>query len=210
MSSATKSPPRRFAVLKLPEYEVPRLIVYAEAIVGEMTGNAWFPDPTPPCATVEAAIHDLSNAETVTLTRTKGAVAARDAKRIALVMLLQRVLSYVQATADAHRENAASIIESAGVAVKKPRVLPARVFAAKPGPVSGSVKLVAPKAGHRAGYEWAYSIDGGETWISAPFTVQASTTISGLKPASTVHFKYRPVTKDGGGDWSQTVAIIVD
>jgi hypothetical protein len=45
--------------------------------------------------------------------------------------------------------------------------------------------------------------------VSLPFTTQASTTVSGLTPGSTVHFRYRPVTKDGAGDWSQPVSIMV-
>ena len=49
-----------------------------------------------------------------------------------------------------------------------------------------------------------------KTWISLPFTVQANTTVSGLRPGSTVHFRYRPVTKDGAGDWSDPIAVIVD
>ena len=205
----TSSPSRPIAVLKLPENQVPLLVVYARGILRSMTGNAWFPAPVPSLATVEAAIDDLSDAETATLTRTKGAVATRNEKRVALVVLLQHLLSHIQSTADGNFDDAVSIIHSAGVAVKRPRVLPVRVFAVKPGAVSGSVKLVAPKAGHRAGYEWGYSTNGGETWASAPFTVQASTKVSGLKPGSTVQFRYRAVTKDGGGDWSQTVAIIV-
>jgi hypothetical protein len=45
--------------------------------------------------------------------------------------------------------------------------------------------------------------------VSLPFTVQASTTVFGFPPASTVHFRYRAVTKDGTGDWGQTLSILV-
>jgi hypothetical protein len=69
--------------------------------------------------------------------------------------------------ADANVENGASIIESAGVGVRKVPVRTPRVFEAKPGLVSG------------------------------------------LAPGATVQFRYRPVTKVGEGDWSQTVVLIV-
>jgi hypothetical protein len=210
MSTTTKPVSRTLAVLKLPEYEVPLLVTAARAIVRAMTGNPRFPSPDPQLATVEAAIEALAAAETAAHTRMQGTVAVRDQKRQALVVLLQQLRDYVQATADADVEHAVSIIESAGMAVKKPRMLPARVFSAKPGPVSGSVKLLAPQAGNRAGYEWAYSTDGKRTWVSLPFTVQASTTVSGLQPGTTVPFRYRAVTKDGTGDWSEPVSIIVD
>jgi hypothetical protein len=209
MSTTTKTVSRPIALLKLPEYQVPLLITRARAIVRSMTGNPSFPSPDPSLVTVEAEIDELEKAEVATRMRTVGTVALRDEKRLALVQLLQRLCTYVQTAADANLDSAPSIIESAGMYVKKERILPPRVFAAEPGDVSGSVELVAPKAGHRAGYEWAHSTDGGTTWVSLPFTVQASTTVSGLTPGSTVHFRYRAVTKDGAGDWSQPVSIIV-
>ena len=209
MSTSAKSPSRPVAVLKLPEYEAPLLVTMARAIVTRMTGNAWFPAPQPPLATVQVAIDDLAEAEAATLTKTMGTVARRDGKRVALVSLLQLLQAHVQSTAEANPENGASIIQSAGLEVKKKAGPPPRVFTAKQGPTSGSVILLAPKAGHRAGYEWAYSLDGGTTWIAVPVTVQARTTVTGLKPGSKVSFRYRAVTKDGAGDWSDAVVMIV-
>ena len=43
----------------------------------------------------------------------------------------------------------------------------------------------------------------------APATLQAKTTVTGLTPGATVEFRYRPVTKTGEGNWSQTVQLIV-
>jgi hypothetical protein len=105
-------------------------------------------------------------------------------------------------------ENGASIIQGAGMAVKKIPVHTPRVFEATPGAVSGSVKLVAAAAARRAGYEWEYSLDG-KTRVTAPVTLQAKTSVPGLTPGATVQFRYRPVTKTGEGDWSQAVSLIV-
>ena len=71
------------------------------------------------------------------------------------------------------------------------------------------MQLTAQSAARRASYEWEYSTDGGKTWITAPVTLQAKATISGLTPGASVQFRYRPVTKTGEGDWSQPAAIIV-
>jgi hypothetical protein len=71
------------------------------------------------------------------------------------------------------------------------------------------VRLTAVFAGQRASYEWQYSTDGGKTWIAAPVTIQAKTTVAGLVPAATVLFKYRPVTRTGEGNWSEPVSLIV-
>lgn len=89
MSTSAKKPQRFVVVLKLPEYEVPLLLVRARNIVERTTGNAWFPSPVPSLAVVQAAIEDLSDAEATTLTRVVGGVATRDVKRMALVSQLQ-------------------------------------------------------------------------------------------------------------------------
>jgi hypothetical protein len=203
-----KTDHRSIVALKLPE-PVPAVIIYSQQIVKAMTGNPAFPSPVPALAIVTAAINDLQNAENYAITRVKGAVITRNEKRTALVMLLQQLKGYIQQQADANVENGASIIASAGVSVKKPLVRAPRVFDAKVGPVSGSAKLVAASAGPRASYEWQYSTDGGKTWVLAPVTLQAKTTIVGLTPGATVQFRYRPVIKTGEGDWSQTVVLIV-
>jgi hypothetical protein len=208
MATATKSPHRSTVTLSLPK-SVPALIVFAKGIVKRMTGNKSFANPTPTLAVVTAAIDDLSVAETAALARTKGAAADRNVKREALVAVLQQLRAYVQATADTDPTAAASIIESAGVAVRKTPTRRARTFAAKTGSVSGVATVVAAAAARRASYEWQFSSDGGKTWVAAPSTLQAKTNVSGLQPGSTVYFKYRPVTKTGEGDWSQPVSLLV-
>ena len=206
--NTVKTDHRSIVALKLP-YPIPALIAYAQQIVKAMTGNPAFPSPVPALSIVTVAIVALQDAQTSALTRVKGAVVTRNEKRTALLMLLQQLKGYIQTQADANVENGASIIASAGVSVKKPVVRAPRVFEAKLGPVSGTAKLVAPSGGLRASYEWQYSTDGGKTWVLAPVTLQAKTTILGLTPGTTVQFRYRPVTKTGEGDWSQTVVLIV-
>jgi hypothetical protein len=206
--TATKSIHRSLASLSLPK-AVPALITYAQGIVKGMTGNTSFPTPNPTLASVTEAVTDLQTAETAVLARTKGAATVRNEKKTALVTLLQELRGYIQAQADANMENGASIIQSAGIAVKKTAVRAPRVFAAKPGAVSGTVKLMTNSAGHRASYEWQYSTNGGTTWTTMPTTLQAKTSLTGLTAGSTVEFKYRPVTKTGEGNWSQPVSLLV-
>lgn len=188
---------------------VPALISSVTAVVTRMTGNTAFPTAAPLLAAVTAAIADLQAAQTAAVARTKGAVTVRDDKRAALVTVLRQLESYVQSQADANLANGAALIESAGIAVRKTAVRKPRTFAAAAGPTSGSIKLVAASAGHRASYEWQCSTDGGKTWTFLPGTLQAKTTITALTPGASVQFKYRPVLKAGDGDWSQAVTIIV-
>ena len=174
-----------------------------------MTNNPAFPNPTPTLAALNAAIADLHSAQVAAASRAKGATTVRDEKRTVVVGLLQQTRGYVQGVADAAPENAASIIESGGFAVRKAPTRGPRTFEARPGVVSATAKLVAVSAGRRASYEWQYSTDGGKTWILAPVTLQAKTTITGLASGSTVVFRYRAVTKSGEGDWSQAVTLLV-
>jgi hypothetical protein len=208
MTTPINSVHRTVASLKLPG-TVPALITYAQGIVKGMTGNTAFPTPSPSLPTVTAAINDLQTAETAALARTKGAVATRNEKRIALASLLQLQRAYIQSVADAAAENAPSIIQSAGIAVRKTPVRAPRVFEAKPGALSGTVKLVAPAAARRASYDWEYSIDGAKSWVAVPGTLQARTTVTGLTPVSTVQFRYCAVTQTGQGDWSAPVSLLV-
>jgi hypothetical protein len=209
MATTTKIVHQAIAILALPVAKTPALISYAQGIVKAMTNNPAFPTPTPTLAAVTTAIANLQSAELQAQARTKGAVTTRNEQRAALVTLLKQILAYIQATADANVENGASIIESAGVAVRKTPTHAARVFDAKAGAITGSAKLVAPSAARRASYEWQYSADGGKTWVPAPSTLQAKTTVTGLQSGTSVLFRYRAVLKAGEGAWSQTVALVV-
>jgi hypothetical protein len=143
--------------------------------------------------------------------RTKGSVVVRNDKARVLFSQLEYLRAYVEAIANANRDNATAIIESAGMYVKGRKGPPGRVFTAKNGRVSGEVELVAPSAGDRSAYEFQYSLDGGKTWLPLPepFTTKATATVTGLTPGSTAHFRYRATVKGATGNWSDRVAIIV-
>lgn len=204
----TKTTHRPIASLNLPK-PIGALITLATGIVTAMTGNQAFPSPIPALALVTAAINALQIAETTALTRAKGTAAARNDKRAALADLLEQLKAYVQAQANASPENGVTIIQSAGFAIRKTPTHGTRTFSANPGPVSGSVKLYTKSAGARSAYLWEYSTDGGKTWVAAPVTVQARTTITGLQAGATVLFRVQPVSKTGEGDWSQVVSFLV-
>jgi hypothetical protein len=206
LATANTKPHRSLAVLDLPK-RINVLITYADNVVTRMTGNAHFPSPSPALATVSAAMSDLQNAETATL-NTKGSAATRNAKKATLVSLLQQLRTYVQSIVDGNEENGPAIIQSAGMAVKKTATRHPRVFAALAGAVSGTVKLVAPAAGHRVSYAWQYSVDG-KTWIDLALTLQAKTTLTGQTPGTVMQFRYRWVLKTGESDWSAPVTLTV-
>jgi hypothetical protein len=208
MPSHTKIIHRAHVSLRLPT-QGNALVPYAQGIVKKMTGNPAYPDPIPALAAITTATNELQTAATAALTRAKGMVTVRNEKRMALVQLLVQLKAYIQACADANAENGASIIESAGVGLRRAPTRHARVFAAKAGPLSGTADLVAASAAGRASYEWAYSTDVGKTWLLASPTLQARTSVTGLQAGTIVLFRYRYVTKTGASDWSAPVSMLV-
>ena len=208
MTTTTKTTSQPIVSLHLPT-KATALISYANVVLQKMTNNPSFPSPTPTLAVIQTAVSAVQTAETAAGSRATGAATVLKEKRTALAALLKQLGSHIQATANASGAEAASVIQSAGVDVRKTPTRHARVFAAKPGAVSGVAVIVAPSAGARSSYEWQYSADGGKTWVTAPPTVQAKTSVSGLATGTSVEFKYRAVTKDGAGDWSAAVVLLV-
>jgi hypothetical protein len=150
---------------------VSALITYAVGLVKGMTGNAYFPTPTPPPATVQTAITDLQTADTAAQTRAKGVAALRNEKQQALLTLLEQTPHL--RVVDGRREPGERAVDHperrdglAQGARPQGAWLPAKL-----GSVSGSLKVVAPAAARRASYEWQYSIDGGKTWVTMPSTL---------------------------------------
>jgi len=205
---STTNQNRVFVALKLPT-PVPELTKVAQAIIAAQTNNPHIASPSPPLATLTAALDALVTAETATKTRAAGTVAARNVARTNLLTLLHAAKANVQQLADASPEQGEAIVTSAGMAVRRTAAHTKPPFAAKPGAVSGTVVLAARAAAMRASYEWEWSGDGGKTWTAVPPTLQAKTEIPGLPVATTVQFRFRAVTKAGAGDWSQPTALVV-
>ena len=124
---------------------------------------------------------------------------------------VHNLLNYVQNLADnaADEDDAKTIIISSGFDLKSKgsRVKPD--FEVRNGAVSGTIELITKSLGVRTAYEWQMSTDQA-IWTNLPTTLQAKTTKSGLTKGSTVYFKQRSVTKDGEGNWSHIIAILVN
>ena len=195
------------AVLKIPK-SAKKVAPFTQSIISALTGNASFPSPVPPLATVSADLAAFEASESAVLLRTKGAAEARDVKLATLRTDLEHILAYVQSVADTNESTAQAVIQSAGMAVRKAATRNKAPLEVEQGAVSGSVKLAAKAAAKRASYEWQYSQDQ-KTWTALPVTLQAKTTLEGLTPATTYAFQVRIVTKDGQGNWGQSVLFLV-
>ncbi len=195
------------AVLKMPRRKG-AIAPFATAILNAMTGNATLPSPTPPLSTVSADLSAYQAAEAAVVTRVKGATAARNEAFATLHADLEHLMAYVQLVADANPATAQSIIESAGMSVRKNATHPKSTIQVEAGPVSGSVRLIAMAVARRASYEWQFSTDQ-KNWTLAPVTLQAKTDITGLTSGTIYYFRFRGVTKAGEGAFSQVVFLLV-
>jgi hypothetical protein len=182
-------------------------IYLAKLVANSLAKEPLFAQPTPPLAVLEAHIAELEDAEAQTLTRTRGTASARKAARAVVHCDLRQVQCFVQSLADASPADAAAIVESSGMSVKASSGHGKADFDVKVGPVSGSVHLYARAAKTRSSYDWEHSLDG-VTWTRAESTVRADTVLS-VTPRARSYFRFRRVTKDGVGAWSQVVSVMV-
>jgi hypothetical protein len=187
---------------------VPALVETSNTVVNAMTANkATFSTPSPALTTVSAAITALANAQSAYKAHT-GTRAARDEAWQALMQLMQQLRGYVQAIASANPAQASTIADDAAMRLRKTPTHHKSDLSVK-AIASGSVKVVAKALKGAAANDFEYSTDGGKTWIAVPTSTQASTTITGLQPGTTVTYRHRPITKAGPGDWSQPVTAVV-
>jgi len=200
--------PRVIAVLKLPN-RVAALILVLRNIIAAMTGNAWFTSPSPTLAAVTTDTNNLETGHATALNKTKGAVSARDDKKVIVIKDAHALLAYVQGIADANPASAEAIILSAGMNVKSKGGKKKVEFTATHGSVSGVVNLATAVAESGASYEWQQSPDG-VNWTNLPVTRKVKATVTNLTPGTLYYFRTRPVLRSGEGNWSQFVKIIAN
>jgi hypothetical protein len=198
---------RVIALLKVPR-QIPNAMLYARHVLTAMGGNPYFASPTPPLSVLEADLDALEEAETTAWTRKLGATADRDAKLAKVRTDLSALCNYVERVAGQSPGEAEAIIASAGMSVKRSSGHSKAAFEAKPGPVSGTVVLRARAERVRASYDWQVSKDG-VVFEDIARTTRADATVSGLTAGKVYSFRYRALTKDGLGNFSEVVSLLV-
>ena len=186
------------------------LLMYARAVYGALLDNPSFPTPNPPLSVFAANIDAFEDAETKAASRAKGAATFRDAKKQKVKEDLDHIRDYVQCVAQAAPTPAAgaALIESARMSVKKAPKRTTSDLSARNAGVSGKVLLVARAVAPVATYAWEYSVDQ-TSWTPIPGTMHTRTEVAGLTPASVHSFRFRALTREGWGDYSQVVSLLV-
>ena len=121
-----------------------------------------FPNPNPSLASVWTEIGTLEASYAVSLSRTRGSVATMHADAKMLFISLKALAGYVEFIANRDPETAETVIQSAGMFVKKPSLKPPKIFTVKQGTISGTV-VVDSKAERYACYEYQLNTDPKKT-----------------------------------------------
>jgi hypothetical protein len=205
MSSNKKGPTGVLNVRK----QKKALSPYGKHVVTCMTGNAKVPNPNPALTVISAACAALDTSQAA-MPGNNAATAQRDADYLALLLLLHHELDYVNSVAEQQTSpaDAAAVITGSGFSVRKGFTRNKDALAATYGLTSGTVELDARAVTADASYYWQWSTDM-KSWVSVPETKKASTTITGLTPATMYYFRFRALTRKGMTDWSQDVSLLV-
>ena len=142
-------------------------------------------------------------------TLTRGLATKRDAARAVLIGLLKQLAAYVEGIANENGENAASIVESAGMSVVVHGHARREPFDVWPDEHSGVIHLRCKAGPKGCTYYWQISTDEGQTWKDLPPTKQCETSVADLTPGKTYWFRYAILGRRGMGNWSDKKSIVV-
>jgi hypothetical protein len=171
--------------------------------VTQMTGNLHFPNPTPSLASITAQSVILDKAYAFSLTRAKGSVAKSNTELKTLKRLLKALGNYVETEANADPDNAASIILTSGMLLKKAGQRPPKVFEVIAMKIPGSIKLSTKSAkGAIYIYERTTDPSNPNSWFSLGALRKVTYIDMGLV-SGTRYFYRTAISIDGKvGRWS--------
>jgi hypothetical protein len=174
--------------------------------------------PVPPVdpATLKSANDALAAAIAEAVDGGKKAIAHKNAQKEVVVKLLTQLAHYAKANC---KEDMTIFLSSGFTAKSSTRTKTPPVSEAirkiEPGPDSGHMLVSLMKYPGAASYEVRFApvgaddAPGGWTIQAIGNVIKSSSTISGLKPATTYVFQARAVKKTGGySDWSDSVTRV--
>ena len=176
-----------------------------------------FTNLNPPLPVFSNQIVATDKAQVVAGKGGKGAAADRDVQLGLMAGMMASELACIQAVADAGTPDAAiATLHAGGVEVASFGKRDKAVLTVKQGPVPGAVLLLANagalldgKRWRKHFFQWEYTTDG-KTFLAMPPTPEATTTLAGLTPLTTVGFRVALAAAKGiTTGWSQVVDFLV-
>ncbi len=207
---STKKVVVRKVALLMSKKTVAQKFQFARAVVIAMTGNHYFPTPSPALSVITTDANNLETAYIAAQTRAHGTAAQKAAMVNALNLSMQALAHYVELIANADPNNAETIITSAGMVVKKPAVHLPRALHVVAG-AKGVVTLTCPLT-KNASYKWEYAI--GDPTIEANWKFlgevrQTKMVQTGLISGTVYHFREWTIGIKGIEPVSQVVSAMV-
>jgi len=201
----TSKPVHYTVALNFPR-RIENTIGYSKAICKDMTGNIYFASSAAKLIVLKTLIDTLDTTETnFYLSPPTVTIEERNAALAKVKEMLHSLKADVQQAANASVKEAAIIIASSGMAIKRSTAHHKPVDSVTDGPVEGTVIL---KAAGRGPRDWRYSVDG-IVWTNSSTRI-SRTKIANLIPGELYQFQNRPIlTSEEDSKWSQIIKFRV-
>ncbi len=188
------------------------LMVTAATIIGAMTDNVHFEQPTPTLESVQQLVDDFSTK--LSAARRRGSpeeTALKNESRLPLEAALRQLAYYVNGTADGHLSTLLSSgfpTNGANGTVQVP--LKVESLKLSDGRQSGQVRLDFGKQRNVLMYEYQYRLQGESDWSERLVTSSSrANIIAPLMVAERYEVRVRALNTQGTGDWSDNANILV-
>jgi len=189
------------------------LIAVAQAVLTGLTGNPAYLNPSVDLAVLKAAIDGYTAALAAALDGGKTARLERDAKRVALIRVLQNLASYVEHNCKDHMSTFTSSGFTARVASSRAQqpISPASILWLDSGANSGQMQVaVKPMPRQARTFELRYATldEGGALgpWTTVTLLkAKPAAVVTGLTPGTNYAFQVRALGALGYTDWSNSM-----
>ena len=160
-----------------------------------------------PLASVTAAITNLHNAILATGSGTAGSISNMREKERIVVSMFNVLRAYVEMQAN-NTLDPQTVIEAAGMTVNRGGGNSGVTELTVTPLGNGVLQVSVPRNVGEKAFIFYYSSDNGTTWIEFESSYLTTVQLKNQTPASTLQFKYAPITKAKGA-YSQVKTAIV-
>jgi hypothetical protein len=197
--------------LKLDGIPKVKVLVLCRHYLDSMTGNPFFPNPSPSLAEIAAQLSKAEAAYMESMSKARGKANAADTEIRILRMGLIALAGYVESIANRRPDDADFIIISAGMGVKKTAAKPPRIFSVRLGPYLGSAKLdQKAEKGCYCVYEMSTDPQLNEkNWVRIYQGSRVRFLMRGLESGKQYFFRGMILPKNGIGIWGPVLSVII-
>jgi hypothetical protein len=185
-------------------------VTTGQNIINSIVANpTYFPTSTLPLpmASATSSVNNLHNAILATASGTAGSVSNMHEKERIVISVFNVLKAYVEMQAN-NTVDAKTVIEAAGMTAIKgtggSAVSELTIVALG----NGTLQISVPRNTGESAFIYFYSNDNGNTWTEFECSKLATVQLKNQAPASTLQFRYAPISKTKGA-LSQTKSAIV-